>query len=345
MLGLVGGLTTLAHPQAGVFMAVSIVVFLPWAHSWRVAGVRVVVAGIIGLIVITPWLLSVTLRHGLDPLLSAISSGGRPSEGLLGLLSFRLTEMEVLDVIGVAGMVGAVLAVHRRDLLLPAWLVVIAVVDSRAGSTYAMVPLSMLAAYAVMAITPNWLPGKGESPIRLVARHPWRVAGAVALLAALVIGNYLSAFVFTSPLFPLTSAQRDAMAWVGTWVDDEDVFVVVSGAPSWENDPTSEWFPALTGGQSAGTVQGTEWLGSEAWIRQEDAYLDLQICSRDTLPCVLEWAATYGVAVTHVYLPKGQLHGALAGTDCCAAPRHSVELVPGARVLYDEAGATIIELP
>jgi len=63
------------------------------------------------------------------------------------------------------------------------------------------------------------------------------------------------------------------------------------------------------------------------------------------LPCVVAWADTFDMPVTHVLLPKGHLHGPSSDADCCPAPRHSVELVPGARVIYDGPGATVIELP
>jgi hypothetical protein len=135
------------------------------------------------------------------------------------------------------------------------------------------------------------------------------------------------------------------MEWAGEQLGADAVFAVITSGPAWQSDAASEWFPALSGRRSAATVQGYEWLGGDAWTRQQEAYEDLQACSNDVLLCVVAWSQEYGIAVTHVFLPKGQLHGPLSDLDCCPAPRHSVDLVPGARVIYDGSGATIIELP
>ncbi len=87
MLGLVGGLAALAHPQAAVFLATSLVVFLPWAANWRHAVTRVAVSGVIGLAVLATWLVPVVAVHGADPLISAMRSGkhwcGGPGSALL----------------------------------------------------------------------------------------------------------------------------------------------------------------------------------------------------------------------------------------------------------------------
>jgi hypothetical protein len=345
MLGLVGGLTVLAHPQAGVFMAVSILIFLPWAHGWRPAAVRVLVAGLIGLVVVSPWMLSVLGRHGLDPFLSALGSGGGAAEGILMLLSFRFTELPVFDVIAIGAIVGAVVALRRRELMLPIWLIAIWIVDSRAGSTFSMVPMAMLAAYLLLWLRSDWLPAAGTRPLAFIRRHPWWAFGVPALLIALVTANYLSVLRTASPTHALSREQRAAMEWTAEHAGADAVFAVVSGSPAWANDAVSEWFPALTRRQSAGTVQGYEWLGAAEWERQVTAYEDLQECAVDVLPCVVVWSDTHGRPVTHVFLPKGRLQGTLSPRDCCPAPRHSVELVPGARVIYDGPGATVIQLP
>jgi hypothetical protein len=261
------------------------------------------------------------------------------------LLSFRFTELPVFDIIAIGAIVGAVVALRRRDLMLLIWLAAIWIVDSRAGSTFSMVPMSMLAAYLLLWLRSDWLPAAGTRPLAFIRRHPWSAFGVPALLIALITANYLSVLRITSPTHALRADQRAAMEWAAEHAGADAVFAVVTGSPAWANDAVSEWFPALTRRQSAGTVQGYEWLGAAEWERQVNAYEDLQNCAADVLPCVLAWSDTYDLPVTHVFLPKGRLNGPLSPADCCPAPRHSVELVPGAEVIYDGPGATIIELP
>jgi hypothetical protein len=345
VLGLDGGLTALAHPQAAIFLATSILVFLPWAADRREAIIRVAASGIVGLVVLSTWLIPVLAFHGARPLVSAVQSGQSGPEGLAQLLSLRFSELAVFDVITIAALVGTILAVRRRELMLPIWLVAIWVVDSRAGFTFAMVPLSLLAAYALLSLTPSWLPAPGTSPLAHVRQHPMGAAAVVAILTGLVLANDYSGLRTSTPLHGLDSHQQSALVWAEENAPDEAVFAVVTGGTFWEDDAVSEWFPAVTDKRSAATVQGYEWLGLEAWQRQQAAYEDLQVCATDVLPCVVAWADQYGEPVTHVFLPKGYLHGPLGVADCCPAPRHSVELVPGARVIYDGPGATVIQLP
>lgn len=345
VLGVDGGLTALAHPQAAVFLATSVIVFLPWAVDRRVAVTRLALSALIGMGVIAAWLIPVIGVHGIDPLISAAQSGERGLEGLLLLLSLRFGELLVFDVITIGALIGAVLAFRRREFMLPVWLVAIWLVDSRAGYTFAMVPLALLTAYALLALTRSWLPRAGTRHFDHIRKHPVWTAVMVAVLGGLVVANHYSGLRPSSPLHGLNTEQQSALVWAGENTPDEAVFAVVTNGTFWENDAVSEWFPALTDRRSAATVQGSEWLGPEEWQRQQEAYVGLQACARDVLPCVLAWSGTYDLPITHIFLPKGQLHGPSSEADCCPAPRHSVELVPGARVIYDGPGATVIELP
>jgi hypothetical protein len=263
----------------------------------------------------------------------------------LQLLSLRFGELLVFDVITIGALIGALLAFRRREFMLPLWLVAIWLVDSRAGYTFAMVPLALLAAYALLGVTRSWLPRTGTRPFDHIRKHPGWTAVMIAVLGGLVVANYYSGLRSSSPLHGLDTEQQSAVVWAGENTPNEAVFAVVTNGTFWENDSVSEWFPALTDRRSAATVQGHEWLGPEAWQRQQEVYDGLQNCARDVLPCVLAWSDLHDLPITHIFLPKGQLHGPSSVADCCPAPRHSVELVPGARVIYDGPGATVIQLP
>jgi hypothetical protein len=367
MLGLVGGLAALAHPQAAVFLAISLLVFLPWAHNRRQAAAHLAIAGAIGLVVLATWLVPVLTVHGWEPLFSAMRSGNPGAEGLAQLFSLRFTDLVIFDLITIAAVVGLFLAVRRREsqeqhqgherrteqgrfrqrraVMLPIWLLVIWIVDSRAGFAFAMVPLALLAATALLALTIAWLPAGDKRPFAHVREHPLGATLALAFVVGLVFANYFSGLRPTSPMHAISGEQWDAIAWAGEGTPGDAVLAVVTGSNTWELDAVSEWFPAIADRRSAGTVQGSEWLGNAAWQAQLSAYADLQLCAVDVLPCVLDWAQRHEMPVTHVFIPKGELHGPTSPVDCCPAPRHSVELVPGARVVYDGPGATVIELP
>ena len=281
VLGLDAALTALAHPQAAVFLATSVIVFLPWAVHRRVAAARLALSAVISLLVVVAWLVPVMAVHGIDPLISAAQSGGRGLDGLLLLLSLRFAELVVFDVITIAGLIGAVLAIRRREFILPLWLVAIWIVDSRAGYTFAMVPLALLTAYALLGLASSWLPSTGTKPFDHIRRHPAAAAVTIAVLSGLVVANYYSGLRPTSPLHGLDTEQQAALQWAGENTADDAVFAVVTNGTYWENDGVSEWFPALTGRRSAATVQGNEWLGPEMWQGQQEAYDGLQACGCD----------------------------------------------------------------
>lgn len=344
LLGLVGALTVLAHFQAALFVAVGALLFAMAASDRRAYLVALVKSGAIGLVLVIPWLIVVVGNHGWDPLLSAAGSGSDPLQGFGNLFSLRFTELFFFDVITLAGAVGLIVALIRREALLPIWLVATLLVDGRAGSTFSMVPLSLLAGYGLAALAPAPLREVGLQPWRFMRQHPWSSAGIAAVVVTLFLASYVSAIRPLSPMHALNEEQRAGMEWVGTHLPSDAVLAAVTDS-EWAKDAVSEWLPTLAIRRSAATVQGYEWLGAERYAAQQAAYRSLQRCARDVLPCVIAWADATHVAITHVYLPKGRLHGPYSDRDCCPAPRNSVELVPGARVVYDGPGATVIELP
>ncbi len=96
----------------------------------------------------------------------------------------------------------------------------------------------------------------------------------LAAIVGLVFANYFSGIRPTSPLHALSSEQRQAIIWAGESTPEDAVLAVVTGTGAWEIDAVSEWFPAIADRRSAGTVQGSEWLGNAAWQRQLDAYAE-----------------------------------------------------------------------
>jgi hypothetical protein len=228
--------------------------------------------------------------------------------------------------------------------MLPAWLVTTLLVDGRAGSTFSMIPLSLLVGFGVVSLAPSAVGLLSTRPVPWIRGHPGSSLTMLSLVFILFLASSISAQRPQSPMHALSVDQRAAMEWSAANLPEDASLAVVTNS-IWERDATSEWIPVLALRRSVGTVQGTEWLGGAAFASSQVAYSDLQACADDVLPCVLTWADDNGIVVSHVYLPKGQLHGPFSDDDCCPGLRHSVPLVEGATVVYDGPGATIIALP
>jgi hypothetical protein len=159
------------------------------------------------------------------------------------------------------------------------------------------------------------------------------LAAAVVLLLAL-IGSLGAAADGSSKLHALSHGHLDAMAWLAANTDEEAV-ILVPTAGVWGDDEVSEWLPSLAERHSAGTVQGSEWLGVEGFERQLATHNSIRDCSGSTADCYRRIDPE-----ALLFIPKGQLGGPFSPGDCCPALRETVEQA-GYRLIYDGPGATI----
>lgn len=344
LTGLAAGATALAHPQAAVFAALSVVILLVViGRSW--SGARaLLLAGVVGALVVGPWLTVMLLRHGLDPFVSARATGGGFLLGVILFLKMRFTGAPFMDVLGFIGFAGFAVALSQRRWLAPVWLVLILLVDSRGGATYAMVPLGMLVGVAVgTGLRAMRIELEPRRPLSMVRSHPGLAGAALAVLVMAVASNQGAVAKDDSPLHPVTPEQRSAITWASRQLPGDAAVAIVTALDHWERDRLSEWFPTLTAQRSVATFQGFEWLGLEDWRAQLRAYHELQDCGRGTVACLAAWTEEHEVEADYVLVPKGPLSGPQAPDDCCPALRETLR--EQAEVVYDGPGATIAVMP
>ena len=342
------GLTLLTHPEAALATAVGIAVLFLLLCRSRKSLYQAVLAGLGALLVASPWLAVVLLRFGPRVLLSAGGTGPNAVAGTFSLLLFDFTGEPFWHILAGLGLLGLVYQLSKHNHLLPAWLVVAFIVDSRGASTYTAVPLALLIAVGLVDVV---LAAVSRGPHEWAHRDLWPksvlsqrfAAGLLAATFALTLTSSLLLQADTGgPVHALSPANVAAMQWVNTHVPAGSPFVVVSGA-NWWNDATSEWFPAIAGHPSVATQQGYEWIGLAAWQRQSDSAAALQECARSGLTCIEAWSHTYGEPLAYLYLPKGHLLGPLSPSDCCTALRQELAQDPAYRIIYDGAGATVFQ--
>ena len=141
-----GGLTFLAHPQAALFLTVSLLVLFVFhvggRRTFKSAGL-LAAAGVGALLVASPWLIAVFAVHGVEPIVSAGGTALDLGAGASALLGLAFTDAPVLDLMTAFGVLGVLLRIARGQWMIPAWLVAAVIVDPRAGTTYATVPLAL----------------------------------------------------------------------------------------------------------------------------------------------------------------------------------------------------------
>jgi len=143
---LFGSLTVLSHTESTVFaIALPIYIWVAKSRSrksalqggWVALGV-LVFAG--------PWYGLIIHRHGIEPLLSALQTGGQTPWALAKLINVDiLTEEPYLDLLGVFGVLGMAALIARKKYFIPLMLVVIYLVQPRSAHTVGNIPLALAA--------------------------------------------------------------------------------------------------------------------------------------------------------------------------------------------------------
>lgn len=346
---LFSGLTVLSHLGTAPFVAFSFVVFL-LVYGRNRRGLVGSVAIALGAIVITaPWWLSVSGQHGFEPFLSARRTGhsGIAVEDLWGYLFhsvFRLgagSTGEALfppPLLGPLALVGFVTALWQRSLLLPVWWLAIILLDSRAGATYATVPVAMLVGVAVADALLPLLRGLQ------IRRALLRGSGWPTALLLTMLGYATVTASTTHPdlvgegrfLTVLSPSQRAAMRWVSSSTPPGSRFLVITGS-FWAMDKASEWFPVLAERVSVATPQGSEWLPNDAFTTFVNMHARAQQCASADAECLERWSATEKMPFTHVYVVKPDSDDPA----CCEALAASLAGDPRYAVVYDAPGAVV----
>jgi len=320
LAGVASGLTALAHPQAAIFAAASVLLMWAFLGRSREGAMRLgaVVAIASGLVI--PWLLLLAVAGNLGHLLGASGLGAQPLTGLVWMLGLDWTDAAHFDIVIVLGVVGLVVAIARREWLLPTWLGLSFLVDARGGATAATVPLALLVAVGVES---------GLWPMLKPHRRTAAVLGAVGLLLA-VFGTSQVQLEGAWPLRSLAPDSRALMAWTAGNLPPETRVLVATDAPWWADAP-SEWFPVLAGGVSVANVQGTEWLGGSAFATTQSNHSHLEDCAAAGPSCALDWLRSSGASADYLFIPA----------DCCAGFR-SLALVDPRFAAGHQVGNSVI---
>jgi hypothetical protein len=362
-------LTVLSHLGTAPFVAFSALLLLAYRGRNRFS-VMASLAIAVGTTVLTaPWWATVASIHGFGPFVAAGATGGtvfgtHRGEALTKLAFFGLGTAEPLfPVIGSLAIVGAFATLTRRAAFLQIWWLLIILLDTRAGATYASIPVAILAGIALteviapaIARPPSWIvPVSGFARATgwsIVGAAPRRRQWAVGAVFAILLGYGVASCLVRRAslgaegryLTSLTPDDRAAMSWVARRTPPESRFLIVVGgaAGGWWSDRVGEWFPVLAKRVSVATVQGSEWLPANAFERRERDYDQLQGCAVWGPGCLEDWSRHHGQPYSHVYIPK------TLAFPCCGPLDSALRHDPSYQVVFDGPGATIYavrELP
>jgi hypothetical protein len=251
------------------------------------------------------WWLRGIILYGLEPFLAAFTTGGMGFNFFKHLLLFGITEEYHSLNIAVLAILGLFALLTEKKYFLPLWLLVILSLTPRSGSTFAMIPVSLMSSIALVDIILPALDKRSKSKFPTPPDHPKRLWGSKLLLGYLFISLLLSAilqpYIPDSGLEILSSGERAAMKWVSENVKEDSQFLVLTGEEI-SDDQAVEWFPYLANRYSISTLQGSEWIPDGSFAMKWDFYTDLNECFDTPENCLEPITVSYDLMYSHIYL-------------------------------------------
>jgi hypothetical protein len=308
---LLGALTVLTHPEATVHTAITALVFYLWKDR-SLKGFLLSLVMAAGILTLTaPWWGVVITRHGIDPILAAMTASSQdslnPLVGLFIFFRFLFTDEPFLPLLAVLGLVGLFASLARKQTFLPAWIFILHVIEPRGGPLFMMIPLALLIGYALESVILPALNPKGDNAptdARQALENILRGKAARYFLLFLFAYSTMSAYSTSLKIkqeLSLQPADLDAFAWVRENTPQDSEFLLVTGQLPLR-DAWSEWFPVLTERHSQATVFGYEWVNDGQFGKRVEAYKNLQACAYEDTTCLDEWNRGSGRTSSYVYL-------------------------------------------
>lgn len=373
-------LTVVSHIGTVPFLAFSIGLFFLAYGRHRHGVIASIALGIGTLVLSAPWWVSIVGAHGIEPLLAANASGSsifsdsearRATLGWLahlgvGSSSGGSTAEPLFPLLGTLALLGALYCVSRKMFFLPVWWLTIIVLDTRAGATYAIVPVAMLTGIGLThvllpAFAPGWIDhgllakikssvdgchSLGASLLLVLRRQSFPVMLFGFFLCYAMLGalsTKLTPAAETRNLASLSKEERVAMYWIAESTAPSSRFLVLPENEwnGWWVNKTSEWFPVLAERTSVATVQGYEWLPDNAFAKQRNNFKLLRKCAGGTAQCLDDWSRQTGIAYTHIYIPQPTLPAEDSYLLCCQVLITTLRDDPRYDLLYSGPGAFV----
>ncbi|MDS0282306.1 ArnT family glycosyltransferase [Haloarcula onubensis] len=334
------GLVVLTHPvhaaAAGAGVAAA---WLVWDRTPRGLATGGAIA-VGGLVIASPWWLTVASTHGADIFFTGAGSHGSINHSLSDLRALAgwfWGSSYVLNWPAAFALVGAASLVARGEWHQPAWLaapVVLLVPPHGRLGILVVAPLGAVGFVFVCSlladldidlpdVSTRRLPGLDRYVDRdlpdLSANQVVAIAFFVVLVGPFVAQN-MAAASGTSPYSPLPvyadDEDRTAMEWIEDQTAADAQIAVVGGA--------SEWFPYLANRTSVIVKYGTEWSGRETFSRHESAQYHLRNCWNAS--CVNATLVDHDFAseTDYLYVPYGGFMSGRTGTTISPALHRSL---------------------
>lgn len=330
IVGLLLGLTALAHPQVAMFGLVS-VAFVWWWRRTALSRVEILATMAVAAICIIPWFALLATRGQLD----ALIAGGQRADVVAGVASLLLYPgMQAMHGgipnVGVSlALVGVAACLFNRRWSILLWLLAVHILNC--PPFVSAVAWGIAGAVGIVEILS--VVQANPAPKRAIAL-PISLIALVAVLSA-----------SASPTDPgskqqsLLPEQVESSRRLAELPDGARLAVVTS--ETWGNDLIGEWLPTLSGQTVITTPQGSEWLGVAAFDQRVRAHRVTEDCSRQTANCIASAIERGELDATHIVIPRGSVSGPRGPDDCCPALMETIREDTRFEIVVDDPGVLV----
>jgi hypothetical protein len=306
MVIIFGSLVILTHPESAIHTAgvcLWLLLAAPVKRASFLSGVQIAAAI---LLLTSPWWLTVLLRYGIEPIRSAMGTGGFDAFGFFVWPLNNIGEELFLPVITITAFWGAIYKIYKKEFLLPVWLCVPFFLSHRSGPGYAIIPLVLLGSACICEfLIPAIAAARDKT---LMPENIWE--GKVSSITKGIIGIMII-YTFAGAVWwsmlainnhAVSQEHRKAMQWVRESTPSNARFLLLTG-DSKNGEEVLEWFPTVTDRVSLTTTQGKEWLSNNQYNRALENTKQLQSeCPRAGVNCLDAWVKANQVDYEYIYV-------------------------------------------
>ncbi len=299
-------LLVLSHPEAALHMIGIGLLFLIFkARDKR--GIIIAATIVLSVIFLSSiWWITVLLRFGLTPALSAAQTGLNEPFGLLYPF-VQFSEEPYVTFIMVFAFLGITVRLIKREYLLPAWYILPFLIEMRSARNVAIVPLALLATIGLIEIFKLFTNLESQL-IKREIENPLQSRATTTFLIFFtiysIVGMQLHGMKLSTQI--VTKSNRMAFEWIVNNIPPSSRFLVITGETELLRDWTQEWFPALTERISLTTIQGREWLNENDFETLIENFQYIQSCanSEALINCISEGTRRANMNYDFIYIAK-----------------------------------------
>jgi hypothetical protein len=336
---LFGACAVMSHPQTALHAVLGgALIFLFYGRNKR--GIMLALFVGVGVVLLTaPWWVTVYLRYGFEPLLSASQTSRRTLEFYLLVLQLHGPGNYLALPALLLFYIGLWISFKQRDFFFITWIVLAYLVDTRGGDGVALLAESMLAGMGMLKLSAWISHSDSEQPEGVMMKR-----ASQALVFGAVFYFILAASISDFQLVNTSLKPEDIkmIDWINSNIEDDQTFLLSTGREFSMSDPMQEWFPALTKQHSATTLQGLEWTLAERFFPWYEQLVAFQHCA--DVDCVGRWSKSNSVDYDYliVTIPSKEDESAFGNSlrVLAVSTRNSVSY----ELVYESGNALVFEV-